>query len=145
MTAQLPPALRLTPSFPFVGRAQELASLRALLPRPGEGVRGLALVAGEAGSGKSRLVRELGHEAATQGALVLYGACDEAVRTPYRPFVECLEHLLRTAEPAELRSDLLPGGGELSRLVPDIERRAGPSRRPFAETRIASAIAYTAR
>ena len=126
MTSALPPALRLTPSFPFVGRARELSILRSLLPGPGDEGRGLALVAGEAGSGKSRLVRELGHEAARRGALVLYGACSETVRTPYRPFVECLDHLLRTAEPAELRADLGTGGGELTRLVPDIERRAGP-------------------
>jgi DNA-binding CsgD family transcriptional regulator len=109
-----------------VGRAHELATLRSLLPRPDDQGRGLALVAGEAGSGKSRLVRELGHEAARRGALVLYGACNEAVRTPYRPFVECLDHLLRTADPAEFRADLGRGGGELTRLVPDIERRAGP-------------------
>jgi class 3 adenylate cyclase/DNA-binding CsgD family transcriptional regulator/tetratricopeptide (TPR) repeat protein len=121
----LPPVLRLQPSFPFVGRSHELATLAALLPRAeGEGRR-LALLAGEPGSGKSRLVRELGHEAAGKGALVLYGACNEAVRTPYRPFVESLDHLLRTVEPSELRADLGPAGGELTRLVPDLERRVG--------------------
>ena len=41
------------------------------------------LVGGEAGSGKSRLVREFAAEAAARGALVLYGACDAVVRAPY--------------------------------------------------------------
>jgi class 3 adenylate cyclase/DNA-binding CsgD family transcriptional regulator len=121
----LPPVLRLRPSFPFVGRSRELAALRALLPYAEGDTRRLALVAGEPGSGKSRLVAELGHEAAGRGALVLYGACNEALRTPYRPLVEALEHLLRASAPAELLADLGPGGGELTRLVPDLEGRVG--------------------
>ncbi len=58
--------------------------------------RRIALVAGEAGSGKSRLVREFAHEAAAGGALVLYGACDAVVPTPYGPFAEALDRLART-------------------------------------------------
>ena len=92
----LPGPLRLPPTYAFAGRAHELATLRALLPRAaGEGRRA-ALVAGDPGSGKSRLVRELAREASADGALVLYGACDAAVHTPYRPFVEALDWLVRT-------------------------------------------------
>jgi len=87
--------------------------------------RRIALVAGEAGSGKSRLVREFAQEAAAGGALVLYGACDAVVRTPYGPFAEALDLLVRAAEPAELRADLGPGGGELRRLLPDLLARVG--------------------
>ncbi len=55
----LPGFLRHRPAFEFVGRSQELDILRTLLPRvPGEGRR-IALIAGEPGAGKSRLVREL--------------------------------------------------------------------------------------
>jgi predicted ATP-dependent serine protease len=53
------------------------------------------LLGGEAGSGKSRLVRELAHEVACEGVLVLYGACDAVVQTPYRPFAEALDQLVR--------------------------------------------------
>ena len=53
----------------------------------------MALLAGEPGAGKSRLVREFAGEAAGDGALVLYGACDAVVRTPYGPFVEALDRL----------------------------------------------------
>jgi predicted ATPase len=98
----LPGQLRLTPSFPFAGRAGELATLRALIPAgDGDGLR-LALVGGEAGSGKSRLVREFAREAAGS-ALVLYGACDSVVRRPYGPFVEALEQLVRRSDDATLR------------------------------------------
>ena len=130
--AQLLPApLRLTPSFPFAGRSQELTMLRTLLPQAdGEG-RHVALLGGEPGSGKSRLVREFAHEAAAEGVLVLYGACDAVVRTPYQPFVEALDQLVRQADQATLRADLGLVGGELTRLLPELPQRAGdlPARR----------------
>ena len=101
--AKLPGPLRLTPSFPFAGRSRELATLRTLIPRAeGEGLR-FALIGGEAGSGKSRLVREFAHEAAAAGALVLYGACDSVVRRPYGPFVEAIEQLVRSIDEGTLR------------------------------------------
>ena len=54
----LPGSLRLTSTFPFVGRSAELETLRALMPMAeGEGRR-VVLLGGEPGSGKSRLVRE---------------------------------------------------------------------------------------
>ena len=128
---QLPGQLRLTPTFPFAGRARELAALRALVPRAdGEGLR-FALVGGEAGSGKSRLVRELAHEAAAD-TLVLYGACDPVVRRPYGPFVEALEQLVRRLDMETLRDALGTAGGELSRLLPDLVQRVDGLTAPVA-------------
>ena len=89
---------------------------------PGEGRR-IALIGGEAGSGKSRLVREFAREAAADGVVVLYGACDAVVRTPYRPFVEALEQLVRGSDVDTLRHDLGPAGGELARLLPELPLR----------------------
>src|SRR6267154_6063823 len=121
--SDLPGSLRLTSTFPFVGRSAELETLRTLMPRAeGEGRR-LVLLGGEPGSGKSRLVREFAAETAGDGALVLYGACDAVVRTPYGPFVDALDHLARTADPTELREALGTAGGELTRLLPDLSAR----------------------
>ena len=121
----LPAPLRLSSTFPFVGRSAELELLRTLMPRAeGEGGR-IVLLGGEPGSGKSRLVREFAGEAAGEGALVLYGACDAVVRTSYGPFVEALDHLARVTDPAELRAALGTGGGELTRLLPDLPVRIG--------------------
>src|SRR3954454_10726869 len=131
MPQKLPGPLRLAPSFPFAGRSHQLALLRALIPGEGESLR-LALVGGEAGSGKSRLVLEFAHEAAANGALVLYGACDAVVQRPYRPFVEALEQLLRTADSATLRADLGAAGGELIRLLPDLPHHVGELPPPVA-------------
>jgi DNA-binding CsgD family transcriptional regulator len=128
----LPGPLRLTPSFPFAGRSRELSTLRTLIPRAdGEGLR-IVLIGGEAGSGKSRLVREFAHAAAAGGALVLYGACDSVVRRPYRPFVEALDQLVRGTDVATLRAALGPEGGELSRLLPDLAQRVGDLSPPLA-------------
>jgi DNA-binding CsgD family transcriptional regulator/tetratricopeptide (TPR) repeat protein len=127
----LPGSLRQASSSPFVGRAAELEKLRALMPSAaGEGRR-VALLGGEPGAGKSRLTREFAAEAAAEGVLVLYGACDAAVRTPYRPFVEALDQLVRATDPAELRAALGTGGGELTRLLPDLSSLAGELPEPL--------------
>src|SRR2546429_8939078 len=130
--AQLPGPLRLGSSYPFVGRARELAALRTLVPHlPGEGRR-IALIGGEAGSGKSRLVREFAREAAADGVVVLYGACDAVVRTPYRPFVEALEQLVRGSDVDTLRHDLGPAGGELPPPLPELPPRVAGLSDPLA-------------
>jgi DNA-binding CsgD family transcriptional regulator len=119
-----------TSTSPFVGRAGELELLRTLLPAAAATGRRVVLVGGESGSGKSRLVREFAAEAASAGALVLSGACDEVVHTPYGPFVQALDRLTRAIEPDELRVALGAGGGELTRLLPHLAARTGELPRP---------------
>jgi DNA-binding SARP family transcriptional activator len=116
----LPGALVPAPPFPFVGRAEELGLLRALLTQAVGGEGTLVLLGGEAGGGKTRLVRELAHEAAAHGVLVLYGASDATVTTPYQPLRDWLEFLLRTLDPAELEECLGERRAALSRLVPEL-------------------------
>ncbi len=133
-THALPSSLRLTSTLPFVGRDDELARLRALMPlAEGEGRR-VALLAGEPGSGKSRLVREFAAAAAGDGALVIYGAADAVVRMAYGPFVAALDRLTRTLEDEELSAALGRSGDELTRLLPDLATRSGElSVRPEAD------------
>ena len=96
-----------------------------LLPSAeGEGRR-VVLLGGEAGSGKSRLVREFAAEAAQSGALVLHGACDAVVHAPYGPFSQALERLAAVLDEDELRTALGSSGGELMRLLPNLGERLG--------------------
>ena len=128
--ALLPGALRLAPSYAFAGRADELATLRALLPRAtGEGRRA-AFVAGEAGSGKSRLVRELAHDVAAEGATVLYGDCDAVVASPYRPVRRGARAARRSARARGARERR---AAELRRLLPGIGPSGGAGARQAAD------------
>ena len=121
----LPAPLRISSPFPFVGRSTELETLRSLLPRAtGEGRR-VVLLGGEPGSGKSRLAREFAAEVAADDALVLYGECDAVVHTPYGPFAQALAQLARTLEPGLLKQALGDGGGELTRLLPELSDQVG--------------------
>jgi predicted ATPase len=128
----LPGALRPIPRLPFVGRAQELAAARTLLPRAEDEGGRVLLVGGEPGSGKSRLVREFAAEEAAAGVLVLHGACDAVVHTPYGPLVEALDHLVRVVDPDVLRTDLGTTGGEITRLLPDLRRQFAELPEPVA-------------
>ena len=119
----LPGSLRVVSTFPFVGRSVELERLRALMPQEAGDGRRIVLIGGEPGAGKSRLVREFAGETAENGALVLIGSCDAVVQTPYGPFVEALERLVEVIEPDELQAAVSVGGGELTRLVPDLALR----------------------
>jgi class 3 adenylate cyclase/tetratricopeptide (TPR) repeat protein len=122
----LPGPLTTTPPSPFVGRSNELARLTELLPAGADESLRVALLAGEPGSGKSRLVRELAHDAADEGVLVLYGSCDAVVNTPYQPFLEALDFLVDVLPADVLRWCVGTGGGELTRLLPDLPARLGP-------------------
>jgi DNA-binding CsgD family transcriptional regulator/tetratricopeptide (TPR) repeat protein len=121
----LPASLRLPSPFPFVGRAAVLERLRGLVPTSDADGRRVALLGGEPGSGKTRLAREFAREAAGDGALVLYGASDAVVQTPYGPFAQALEHLVRVIDPVEMTAALGSAGGELARLLPDLADRVG--------------------
>ncbi len=75
---------------PIVGRAEELAWLLGLWQAVRDGGRRVALVSGEAGVGKTRLIAELAATAAEEEALVLVGRCEQAALIPYQPVAEAL-------------------------------------------------------
>ena len=80
---------------PFVERDAERASLRRLVDDALAGHGGWALVAGEPGVGKSRLVAEIGDEAQAGGMRVLAGHCVEmSGAPPYLPYVEMIEQAI---------------------------------------------------
>jgi DNA-binding CsgD family transcriptional regulator/tetratricopeptide (TPR) repeat protein len=107
----------------FVGRAQELARLRHLLARAAAGDGPLvALVGGEAGVGKTRLVEQLAAAARGQGVRVLRGGCvplgEEGV--PFAPVTEALRGLAGGLDRAELEAVAGPARADLGRLLPEL-------------------------
>jgi WD40 repeat protein/DNA-binding SARP family transcriptional activator len=86
---ELPEALQ--PVGPaFVGRAGELAWLRAAWTRASSGRGGAAFLVGGQGMGKTRLAAELAREVHDRGGWVLYGRCEPAPSEPLRPFAQAL-------------------------------------------------------
>ena len=86
--APVPAQLRRVDTALFFGRTAELERLRRLRER-GDTVK-VALIAGEAGSGKTRLAARFAVESAAEGTVVLYGACEEQALVPYAAFAEAV-------------------------------------------------------
>jgi hypothetical protein len=95
----------------FVGRAAELAGLVDAYDRAAAGHGTVALVGGEAGVGKSRLVGEVSAHARRQGARILTGRCLDLEEggLPYAPVVDMLRTLDRELSPDEGAATLGPG------------------------------------
>ena len=142
---ELDPPSRLR-SARLVGRDEELQQLRALLARVASRQRAdMVLVAGEAGSGKSRLVSEF---AANCQCRALTGTCPSYGRgNTYRP----LRELIEAAVPLMTRSDLMglfklqdDAPTTASRLLRLISVESGPVTAAEAFTAVARLIAALA-
>jgi predicted ATPase/class 3 adenylate cyclase len=104
----------------FIGRGEELARLRELWHKADSGTRQLALIAGESGIGKTSLAAEQARNAYDEGALVLFGRCDEDAVVPLQPFVEIVRELVAVGavKPSEL-------GPDVARLLPELDAPVG--------------------
>jgi DNA-binding SARP family transcriptional activator/tetratricopeptide (TPR) repeat protein len=100
---------------PMVGRVAELERLTSLWQAVRDGGSRVVLLAGEAGAGKTRLAAELAARAASDGAIVLLGHCEQAASIPYAPISDALSD---RGEVADVLSRL-PAAvqGLLTRLV----------------------------
>lgn len=124
---------------PFVGREDELERLSAAWRTAVAGGTNAMLIAGEPGVGKTRLAGEWCRRAYDEGALIVYGRCDEDLGAPYQPFAEALRALvpclgaggLGGLRGAEALLTLVPG---LADLVPDLAAptRADPDTERYA-------------
>ncbi|HET8949052.1 MAG TPA: AAA family ATPase [Solirubrobacteraceae bacterium] len=109
----------------FAGREDELSELLAAMEQAAAGVPLVALIGGEAGIGKSRLLAELVARAADGGALVLRGQCAslDGAAIPLLPVVDALsglhedddrERILATTPTGPASAQL--AGGPVARL-----------------------------
>ncbi len=124
---------------PFVGRGHELERLLSAYQLTLAGGTGAVLIAGEPGVGKTRLAGEWSRQAFEQGAVVLYGRCDEDLGAPYQPFAEALRSLVpclgadrvRGLRGVEALLPLVPG---LTDALPDLAAppRADPDTERYA-------------
>lgn len=105
----------------LVGRDAPLSAAFHVLDRARAAHGGTLLVSGEAGIGKSRVVRAMLERARGLGFLALQGACFEADRAhPYAPLLDLVRTLSATTSPALVAHSFAPASGELVTLFPEL-------------------------
>nr|WP_219415845.1 LuxR family transcriptional regulator [Pseudonocardia nigra] len=103
----------------LVGRDGEIDALTAGLNAAAAGGGSTTVVLGEAGVGKSRLLRELRALCAERAVPAMVGrAVDTAAAVPFRPLAEVLMAACRARGPVD-DPDVAPFRTALARLVPD--------------------------
>ncbi|HXJ33710.1 MAG TPA: AAA family ATPase [Candidatus Eisenbacteria bacterium] len=100
---------------PFVGRAAELEWLRGCLESALAGRPRVALVVGEPGIGKTRLLRELQTHATARGASVCVGRGHEDLAIPFLPIAEALAPRVQSMSASVAR--LLGGDADVVRRL----------------------------
>ena len=99
----------------LVGRAEELALLRQAVDAAFSGRSGLAIVEGEPGAGKTRLLEEIAAQTDRSDALVVWGSCLDGDGTPSMwPWVQVVSSVVAALPDAARERSL---DGDLGRLV----------------------------
>lgn len=114
---------------PFVGRGAEFGLLIGLLARLTAGSGHVALLEGEPGIGKSRLMQELTRYCAARDLCTLATNCYEIERAmPYQPVIDLAGKALELASKEALQKLAPVSLAEIAALVPAVaERVAVPS------------------
>jgi predicted ATPase len=108
----------------FVGRARELAVLRAHLDDALAGCGRLVLLAGEPGIGKTRLAQEVATQAQERGARVYTGRCYAGEGAPpFWPWVQIVRAYLQACDLDTVRADLGSGAAAIAQVIPDVRER----------------------
>jgi tetratricopeptide (TPR) repeat protein/transcriptional regulator with XRE-family HTH domain len=113
-----------TPATPFVGRADHFQILGGLLAQAQAGAGQVALLQGEAGIGKSRLLQETVTEAGRRGLAAVSTNCYEIERSiAYQPVVDLAGQACALLPQARLERIGRVPLAELAELVPDVAAR----------------------
>jgi DNA-binding CsgD family transcriptional regulator len=104
----------------LIGRASNLDAIDRQIDQVANGAGRVALIAGEAGIGKSRLVNEIKSRALQRGLLMLQGGCFEIDRSlPYAPFIDLLRSFFANFSADQIKRFVDPAALDLSRLLPE--------------------------
>ena len=110
----------------FVGRERELAALVSRLQDAEATGPGVIFITGEAGVGKTRLLREVAAKAEVQGWRVLFGhAYDTEGMPPFLAFAEAIGQHLRSSAGEEAARALAEAAPEVALLVPELRALTG--------------------
>ena len=127
-----------TREIPLIDRVEEMDVLKEAVYRAVHGEGGLVFIHGEAGIGKTRLVRELSAYARSRGVQVLYGRCPALFRMdgvpPYILWKEIIKDYLAECTPEQLNRVIGFYPAEVAKLVPELSQklRAFPQSLPIS-------------
>lgn len=106
----------------MVGRDQQLGELEKTLDQACAGAGRVVFISGEAGSGKTRLLREfLQRNQRDDHGIILEGFCyDEDASVPYAPFIDAMRRFVRGAGVEIVRERAGVWVNELSKIMPEL-------------------------
>ena len=111
----------------LIDRVEEMQVLRETVDKAVRGQGGVVFLYGEAGIGKTRLARELGAYARSQGMQVLSGRCPALFRMdgvpPYVLWEEVIRDYLEVCTPDQLFRVIGSYPIEVSKLVPELKQK----------------------
>ncbi len=110
-------------TMPFVGRGEELLRLRQMWVRAMRGLGGIAVISGEAGIGKSRLLGEFAATVPAQGGTIVAGAATFPEAVPYQALIDALRSALPSLAELPLDAGWLAAAAD---VLPDL-RDADPA------------------
>ncbi len=118
----------------MIGRESDLAALREELEAVAAGQPRAAVIGGEAGIGKTRLLDEFRAEAVRSAIVVSGRSVDLGTGgAPYAPFTGVLRQLIDTLGRDEVIAAAGPGAGALSVLLPELSAAEGMPARTGAD------------
>jgi len=104
----------------FIGRENDLQLLDRLIMQSRGGSGQIALISGEAGIGKSRLVKEA-KARVSKGTLILEGHCFQTeAALPYGPILDLFRNFFAIHSSEEIARAIDPSAPELARLFPEL-------------------------
>jgi DNA-binding CsgD family transcriptional regulator len=131
----------------LVGRDAEIRALELALEDARSARRGLIVMSGEAGAGKSRLVGEFAARARDRGGLAVVGTAPVPagrVRLPYAALTQALRGLVRSIDARLLDAVLGAAREDLASLLPELGSAPAPSvDDPFGGARLPEAMLVT--
>src|SRR6266536_1033348 len=104
-----------------IGRTTELTAIHQLIESTKSGQGQVALLSGEAGIGKSRLVKEAKADATQLNYRVVQGNCFPTdLSCPYAPLLDLVRTLLARSDSTKIQAILKPFARDLYPLLPEV-------------------------